>query len=145
MNQLACLLAQAGRSTSLKGLRQAFPREGRDSQEMLKSLAVVAVAFAIAIFLIWCARYFHGGVRRSPVTKAFRLFSQCLSQLGVGYTDRLLLRMAARQCELEQPTVMLFSPTLMDRFAGRWAELLPVEALRPWATRRIRGVSAKLF
>ena len=84
-------------------------------------------------------------MRQSTSTQATRLFTHCLRRLGLRLTDRVLLRLAARRCALRQPTVMLFSPKLLERHAGEWAAKLPIVSLRPWATRRIHAMTTLLF
>lgn len=137
------LIAQAARTRNL--FQDAFPQEGRDSMDVLNSMAAVVFAFALSIALVYFLRRMRTSMRHSPSIQATRLFSLCLRRMGLRLSDRVLLRWAARRCALQQPTVMLFSPELLELHAGRWAAELPIVALRPWATGRIRALTDVLF
>ncbi len=139
----ATFFAQADRARFL--FQEAFPQKGRDSAEVLSSMAIVVLAFASSIAFVYFLRHMRTGMRRSPSIQATRLFTHCLRRLDLRLTDRVLLRLAARRCALRQPTVMLFSPELLERHAGEWAAELPIVSLRPWATRRIQALTTVLF
>lgn len=137
------LIAQANRVGYL--FRDAFPPKGRDSTETLKTMVVVVLAFASSIALVYVLRHVRTKTRESPSIQAVRLFRQCLRQLGLRFTDRILMGLAARRCALDEPIVMLFSPELLERHAGRWAAKLPTGPLRHWATNRILDLTPVLF
>ena len=139
----ATFFAQADRARYL--FQDAFPQEGRDSAEVLNSMTIVVLAFASSIALVYFLRRMRTGMRQSSSIQATRLFTHCLHRLGLRLTDRVLLRLAARRCALRQPTVMLFSPELLERHAGKWAAELPIVSLRPWAMLRIQALTTALF
>jgi hypothetical protein len=68
-----------------------------------------------------------------------------LKELGVGWLDRTLLRLAARRSELPQPTVMLFTPELWQKYAGGWAKSIGIPPIRSYVLNRVRAVTQKAF
>ncbi len=59
--------------------------------------------------------------------------------------DRLLLRHIAARMGLRQPTIMLFSEELFERYTHEWLEAVPFDALRNKAEARLRHVATLAF
>ena len=96
----ATFFAQADRARYL--FQEAFPQKGRDSAEVLNSMAIVVLAFASSIAFVYFLRRMRTGMRQSTSIQATRLFTHCLRRLDLPLTDRVLLRLAARRCALRQ-------------------------------------------
>ena len=145
MMGLLNILAQADYAKRLRGLSGAFQAtEGEPSEiRQLFGFFVMVVGVIVAMFVaraIWK----HRDVKNSG-RKPARLFAYALKQMGVRLPDRLLMRYAARNCDLPHPAMMLMSPQILERSAGRWADSITVRPLREHARRRIAVLANKAF
>jgi hypothetical protein len=125
--------------------RNALPRERGEPSVWAAAGMFVAILLAVILVLYVIARLLQPGSGDNGTRSPMRFFVYALKQLGIGWTDRLLLRMAARQSGLAQPTVLLFTPELWRRHAGQWAESLAFAPLRLMARERFRALAEKVF
>ncbi len=77
--------------------------------------------------------------------RPMRLFSQAMRRLGIGWPDRLLMRVIVRRARLPHPTVLLLSPPMLERHAVRWADSLSITPLRNHVRGRLKAISQKAF
>ncbi|MBN2561782.1 MAG: hypothetical protein JXQ75_12710 [Phycisphaerae bacterium] len=141
----AVAMAQVDYAVRLKGLKSAFqPSESEPTEvgELLKFAgAIVTMAIAVLIVrAIWRRRADKRGSG-----KPYKLFAYALKQLGIRLPDRILLRIAAKSCGIRQPTVMLFSPGLLEQTAGRWADSIAITPIRKRARKRVDFLAGKAF
>ncbi len=139
------ILAQADYAKRLRGLSGAFKATEGEPSEIRQVLGffIMVAAVIVAMFVvraIWKHKT-DKGVGRKPS----KLFAYALKQLGLRLSDRLLLRYAARNCDLQHPAIMLMSPQLLERSAGRWADSITVKPIREHARRRIAVLAEKAF
>ncbi len=137
--------AQVDYATRVQGLQGAFRRSGAEPTDFRNLYFFLAIV-AVLLVLLVIARNVQqrGGSEPSP-RKPYALFSHMLRKLGVGLTDRVLLRYAARKCHLRQPTVMLLHPDLLWNSVGRWADSLTFAPFRDYARQRLAAVAARAF
>ncbi len=145
MTDLHAILAQVDYTLRMKGLKSAFHPNENEPPDLMSFFGFVAVVIAIiATFLvaraIWRRKSGVGGPSRP-----FRLFTHALKKLGVRLPDRILLRMAARQCGLRHPVIILFSPELLERHAGDWADSISLKPLQAHARRRVDALAEVAF
>lgn len=143
------LLGQADQAAPWEGVKNAFrnalPRERGEPSVWTTAGTFVAVLLAVIFTLYLIARLLQRGTVDDSKRTPMRFFAFSLKQIGVGWLDRLLLRMAARHSGLPQPAVMLFTPELWRKHAGEWAEKLALPPLRLFARDRFRAVAEKAF
>jgi hypothetical protein len=101
------------------------------------------VALLLILALIKSRRQAQEGSPRN--CRPMRLFNKALKSMGVGLLDRVLMRMIARKTRVAQPTIMLFSPALLKRYAAAWIDSLRFPPLRDRVRARVRVVAAKAF
>ncbi len=145
MIDLTQLLAQGVYHDRLRGMRGAF-NPGRPEPMDMTPLFVFLAAILATIVTILLVRRFR--LRKSGAVasnRPMRFFSRVLKQLGIGLADRVLMRTVARSSGLQQPTVLLFSPELLNRHANPWLESVTIIAIRDYAKTRIAFIAAKLF
>ena len=103
-----------------EAVRDHLRRGGSPSTAMYVLLAVLSLA---ALLLI-VHRLQERGERQPPVSDPRGLFRRVLHDLGLNVVERDLLRRMASDLRLENPTVMLLSPTLFERYVRKWREAL---------------------
>ncbi len=145
MTDLYAILAQVDYTMRMKGLKSAFQPNENEPPDLTSFLGFVAAVIAlITAFMlaraIWRRKSGSGGSSRP-----FRLFTHTLKKLGVRLPDRILLRMAARQCGLRHPVLILFSPELLERYAGEWADSISLKPLQAHARRRVDALAEVAF
>ena len=145
MNWALCMVAQATRRETLENLRRAFSRGGRESSHDFTPLVVIFGACAITVLACLVVRRIRNSARHAAAARSAQIYMSCLERMGVGFLDRQLLRLAARQCTHEHPAVMLFNPVLLDECTERWIDQLPLLSLRPILQRRLQVACARLF
>jgi hypothetical protein len=128
-----------------KAFRNTLEREGDAPSPLATALVVVLTLLSICLVLYFIAqrsRPAGAEVRRRP---PLRFFTHLLRQLGLSWSDRQLLRRAAIHGGLPQPAILLLSPELLERHAGRWADSLPFKSMRRRARRRLAAIEARAF
>ncbi len=145
MNQFVAILAQVDYSMRLKGLSRGFQATKGEPPEINKILVFFAMVLAMVAAVVIVRAIWRRKTNKRNAQKPTRLFSHVLKHLGVRLRDRILLRIAARNCDLEQPTVMLFSPELLEQYAGRWADAIVVKPLREHARKRVDALARRVF
>jgi len=145
MNRALGMIAQGTRHQTLENLRSAFSRGGRESSHDLTPLIVIFGACAITVLACLVVRHIRNSAGHAAAARSAQIYMSCLERLGVGFLDRQLLRLAARQCPHEHPAVMLFNPVLLDECTERWIDRLPLWSLRPMLQRRLRVACARVF
>lgn len=145
----AAFLGQSESIAPWEGVQKAFRNTLPTEQGELSMWAAagwfVAVLLVVVLALYAVARLAQWGRKEDERRSPLRLFGYVLKQLGVGWRDRLLMRMAARQIGLPHPAVMLFTPELWQKYAGRWADQVSFPPLRAHARDRARAVMEKAF
>ncbi len=139
------LLAQTPYKNRLQGLRGAFNNRKSDPMDTTMILGFLAV---VAVVVITVVAVKHIRMRRSgqlAPRHPLNLFSQAMRKMGVGWTDRILMRWLARSVHMQQPTLMFFSPALYERYARRSAEGIAVKSLRSHACRRVAEIGELAF
>jgi hypothetical protein len=139
------ILAQVDYTMRLQGLKNAFHPNENEPPDLISFFGfAVAVIATVGTFMlvraIW-RRKSGVGVSSRP----FRLFTLALKKLGVRLPDRILLRLAARQCGLRHPVLILFSPELLERYAGEWADSIALRPLQAYARRRVDALTGVAF
>lgn len=139
------LFAQTPYENRLQGLRGAFNNRKSDPMDTTMILGFLA-AVAVVVFTVLAVK--HIRMRRSgrlAPRHPSNLFSQAMKKMGVGWTDRILMRWLARSMHMQQPTLMFFSPVLYERYARRSAEGIAVKSLRNHACRRVAEIAEMAF
>lgn len=145
MIPLSAILAQTRLTQRLKSLEDAF-KQANTAPPDWGTIAVLITVLAAVIFALVLTRRIRQRQSGELFAKRpYKLFAYALRELGVRYSDRVLARMAARSCGLRQPTVMLFSPDLMESTIGHWANSLALGPLRRHARERFNVIAAKAF
>ena len=145
MNHLVAILAQVDYSMRLKGLSRGFQPTKGEPPEVNKILVFLATVLAMVAAVVIVRAIWRRKTNKRSAQKPTKLFSHVLKHLGVRLPDRILLRIAARNYALEQPALMLFSPELLERYAGRWADAIVVKPLRVHARKRVDALARKVF
>ena len=145
MITLPAILAQTQYAKKGAEFGSAFKRAHAQGPDWRIIFALTAVFLAVVLALLITRRIRRKQSGELFAQKPYRLFSYVLKELGVGFSDRLLVRWAARKCSLRQPAVMLFNPDLMERTVGHWADSLRIGLLRRHARDRLNALAAKAF
>ncbi len=145
IRSLLSVIGQVDYAERVRGMRNAFrpiEAETPDFQEILNFCMIGLAMLAVVLIArgIWQRRS-GGNAARNPM----RLFTYSLKQLSIGYSDRFLLKAASRSKSLKQPTLMLFSPALLERYAGHWADSIPVRPVREHVRNRLAVIAEKAF
>lgn len=139
------LLAQTPYQNRLQGLRGAFNQRQNDPTDVTGILIFFAAVALLIVALVLVKRFRARKEGRFAPRHPLRLFTLVLKKMGVGLTDRILMRSLARAARLPQPTLMFFSPSLYERHARRAADAIAVKALRAHARRRVEAIGRKAF
>lgn len=145
MNEFTASLAQVDYTMRLKGMQRAFQPNQLDPQEFFQILVFLAVVFALVISILAGRMIWRHKTGKLASGRPAKLFTHVLKQLGVRLPDRILLRIAAANSGLRQPTLMLFSPELYERYAGRWADAIAIRPLREHIRKRINALGEEAF
>ncbi len=145
MIQLLPILAQVDYATRVRGLRGAFQPNRAEPPELGNILIFLGLLVTAAIAYLIGRRIWRRKTGKLPSQRPAKLFSGALKKLGARLPDRILLRMAARNSHLPHPTLMLFSPELLERYAGRWADSIAVKPLREYTRKRFNALAERAF
>ncbi len=145
MIQLAAIFAQADYAKRLRGLSGAFQSNEGGPSELRQILGFFAMVAAIIVGMLLARAIWRRRGDKCVGQKPAKLFAYILKQLGIRLPDRVLLRCAARNCDLKHPAMMLMSPQLLERSAGRWADSITVKPVREHVRRRIAALADKAF
>lgn len=145
METLLCILAQAKFSRRMKGLEAAFKQANTEKPDQSIIFILIAVILAVVVALLVARRLRRRKTGEMFANRPYKLFTWSLKRLGIGWLDRVLLRHAARQCGLRQPTVMLFSEELLQRTVGQWIDRINFTPFRNHARSRYEVLQDKIF
>ena len=143
------ILAQRGNSKGLESLFENLQSAMHPSQVgppwVLIFLSVVAglVCLLLILALLRARKETQDGSTRG--SRPRRLFNKALKSLGVSLPDRVMMRMIARKARIPQPSVMLFSPALLQRHSAAWIDSIGVPMIRRRARARLKVVAARAF
>lgn len=142
------MLADVQLSEKTREFMQSMQRQVREShgstQDILQQMALVAAALLALYGLLYLLGIAQ--LRRSnPVERLpRRLFSRLMADLGLSWSERMLLRLVARADGREHPVALLLSPNLLEAATRMWAERVHVAHFRRSAWRRLSDLSARL-
>lgn len=146
------LIATTGQSEPMapwegvqKAFRNALPREAGELSPFQLALRFVAGMIAIVLVFYFVARYCQRGRADTRRPAPARFFASVLSELGIGWLDRLLLSRIARHSDLAQPSVILFSTDLLRRYSEEWIDSISMSPLKPLIRGRINVIEAQAF
>jgi len=145
MIHLLSILAQIDYSSRLKGLQNAIRHEGNDPPQTGAIIGFLATIVALLITLLIVYRLQRRRSLSPLARRPYRLFTHVLRQLGLPLPDRLLFSFAAKRCNLRQPTLVLFSPELLNAHLGRWANTRRLRPVRHYVRRRVDALAASAF
>ncbi|HUW82778.1 MAG TPA: hypothetical protein VMZ31_08285 [Phycisphaerae bacterium] len=132
-----------GQSDRLDALREYFVKGDPSSVwSGLPWLGAIAVAL---LALLWIAHVRWDGPKRAARPHPHRVFRKLVKELGLPFSDRLLLRQIARHAQLDNPTLMLLSPQLMARYTHRWARLITADRLKRTGLSKTDAICRRLF
>lgn len=144
MNPTTFLLAQR-REAPIEELARAFREAAGSGSDILESVALLALVFAVIIACLYLAGVLQQR-RAAPVGRQpGRLFRATLRELDLAWSDRIVLMFVARSAGLRHPTVMLLSPVLLERYVRAWSKRVSIPGVRVAAWRRMSNVSVRLF
>lgn len=144
MTSAALILAQSTYQNRFNGLRNAFVPDQSGSTDLFW-IFVFFGAIITPIIVIAIVRKMKSPGGSLTARRPMRLFSRSMREMGVRFADRLLMRHIASRSRLRQPTVMLFSEELFERFTHKWLETLPLDVLREKAEARLGHVAMQAF
>ncbi|MEK6642976.1 MAG: hypothetical protein AABZ08_03640 [Planctomycetota bacterium] len=149
MTGLAAVLGQADPMAPWEGVQKAFrnalPRAEGELSPYQMGFRFVIGLLAVVLFFYFVARFAQRervGVRRQAPG---RFFSSVLSEIGIGWLDRFLLRRIARHSSLPQPSVILFSTDLLRKYSEAWIESLAFPPIRGLVRSRIDEIEVQAF
>ncbi len=144
----AGLLGQTDSMAPWEGMQKAFrhtlPRADGELSPFQMGFRFVVGLLAVVLVFYFVARYSQRdrvGVRQAPG----RFFSSVLSEIGIGWLDRLLLRRIARHSALQQPAVILFSTDLLRKYSEEWIASLAIQPIRGFVRSRIAAIEVVAF
>lgn len=145
MIYFAGILAQTTYQNRLKGLRGAFDDKPSDPADF-KLIVVLAIALlAVILFSVLLGRIRLRAERKAAPRHPEKLFNKVMKRMGLGLTDRCLMRLLARSADLSQPTVMFLSADLFERHTRRWIDSITIKSLQDYIRRRIGVVAGAAF
>ena len=124
------LLAQAETPNArIEAMRKYIEGRGHDSSLWWGLLGVLAGG-ALFFFGLHYLNQFQQFRPKRGHRNAHRLFRDCMHALHLPISDRVLLHRLARALQLENPTLILVSPTTLQWATDEWRRL-PAPGLRP--------------
>ena len=145
MTDLYAMLAQVDYTMRMRGLKNAFQPNENEPPDLMSFLGFVAVVISIITTFVLARALWRRKSGVGGASRPFRLFTHALKKLGVRLPDRILLRVAARRCGLPHPVLILFSPELLERYAGEWADAISLKPLQTHARRRVDALAEVAF
>jgi len=145
MIQLFPVLAQTQYRNRLQGLRNAFNNKETEATDVRSTLVFLAVLAAVIIVVAAIHRLRQSRESRTAPNHPTRLFNQVMKRLGIGYTDRMIMRFLIGRCDLEQPTVIFFNCEYFDRQADQCMESISIKPLQDYSRARIAAVRELVF
>ncbi len=145
MIQPLSIFAQVDYSTRVRGLRNAFQPNRTQPPELENILIFLGALVAATCAILIVKHIWRRKTGKLPSQRPAKLFSCALKKLGASLTDRILLRLAARNSGLQHPTLILFSPELFERYAGMWADSIAVKPLRDYTRERFNLLAETAF
>jgi hypothetical protein len=139
------LLAQVQKSEKLEEIAQGFQYDDRRTLETPGlQWFIVAFGFLILLMLLVAWRSHRSAEGSSRVSPAV-FYARVLREMGFSFVDRLMLRWIARRSALDQPVVLLFSPTLLEQQASSCIDGLSPDFLRRYARGRLDTLMNRVF
>jgi hypothetical protein len=105
-----------GLSDAQRGVRDRFQEGGSVAVVLLVLLALVVVVFGVYCLTLRQDKADLAVQRADPQ----KLFRDLLHRLDLAPSQRRLLGAVAKDLRLEQPSVILLSPVLFDRYVRKW-------------------------
>ncbi len=130
----------------LRAIRGGFndrPTDPADIWAVIYML-VIPISAMVLFFAIRQYRQKRREIANAPA-HPMRLFDNVLRRMGVGMSDRYLMRAFARSANLPQPTIVLFSRDLFEKSTTRWLNSLSVKAIQTHATARFSAIAEMAF
>lgn len=120
-------------------------REGRGSStEIGRQIAYVLAAFLVFLLVLYWLSVAQRR-RTNPIARQpQKLFRAVLRDLGLSFSDRLLLQSVARTSGFKQPTAMLLSPELLERASRQWHDGVLLKSVRSAAWRRLSAACRQI-
>lgn len=139
-------LAQAtSADPTWKALRASMRKEDMPTGSTIHSMLLIAVGFLALAVGVWIINRMVERKEKPLAVQAWQLFTRAAKALGLGVGHRLILTWAARGSKLKNPTVMLFTPELLARHAGTWADRFPLWSLRPFLRTQLNYICQQVF
>jgi hypothetical protein len=145
MMHVGTILAQTIYSDRIDGLRGAFNRNETTPRDTTSAFILLGSLLGALLILLIVRRIWEQQGAKKSHRRPMKLFGSALKEMGVGLPDRIMMRVIARLIELPQPTVMLFSPALLERHAGEYIDEITIPAIRNGARKRLEGIARKAF
>jgi len=145
MLHLSTILAQVDYAMRLKGMSSAFQSGQGEPDSTFAIFGFLPILFTLLLALLIARSIQRRRTAKRSSQQSAKLFTYALRQLDTRRSDRILLRMAARDSGLRQPVLMFFSPELLERYAGLWADSIAVKPLRQYARRRVDLIAETAF
>ena len=145
MIQFFPILAQTHYRNRLKGLRSAFNNKETEASDLQSLFVFFAVLAAVIIVIGIVHRLRQGRECGTAPRHPMRLFNQVMKRLGLGFTDRLIMRFLVGRCDMKQPTVLFFNRKLFDRQAGQWLDSISINPLQDYSRARIAAITELAF
>ncbi len=124
------LLAQAGSPNARLEAMQKYLESREHDSSLWWGLLGVLAGGALFFFGLHYLNQFQQLRRKRGHRSAQRLFRDCMHALHLPISDRVLLHRLARALQLENPTMVLVSPTTLQWATDEWSRL-PPPGLRP--------------
>ncbi|MFH1416676.1 MAG: hypothetical protein ABII12_00095 [Planctomycetota bacterium] len=133
-------------SNRFNGLRTAFNKTESNSSDLAPLLGFIAGVLGLVAMILVVRRICRGKTDKPTARRPSKLFTVSLKQMGVSFSDRILMRIIASKTGLKHPTLMLLSPELLERHAGGFVdEIGERNPLREYARTRLDGIASKAF
>ena len=113
-------LQVTGLTEAQRAVRDHF-QGGGSIGSVLLVVVVVAGIVLVACCVAWIQR--RRTRKHAPIRDPKRLLGDLLEGLSLTASQRRLLERVAKDLRLENPAVLLLSPTLFDRHMDRWRAL----------------------
>ncbi len=88
---------------------------------------LLVIVFAVAVSW-WLNRRIEPPERREEVADPWKVFNGLQRAMELQTMQRNLLRSVAKELRLPNPSVLLLSPSLFDRYVDRWQALAALHA-----------------
>jgi hypothetical protein len=138
-------LAQNEVMDRLTGIRQEFERSVGEPLGMGPFLLFLGAGTLIVVMLFILQRMRLRKALHIESRHPMRLFSRALRSLGIGWTDRCILRWIAGGAHMSNPTVLLLNRPTFDANTQQWLASVGFGPLRDHFRQRLASISKRAF